>query len=183
MSKSEKVPYREALMAALALEAKLAPACERTLIAGSIRRERPTIGDIELVVEPSYAPVTDMFGQEAGRRSLLDDALAGMPLAYTKNGERYKQFLWRGMQVDLFIATRETWGAVAAIRTGSAEFTRWLVTGRRHGGGCPSHLSVRDARVFGPEGLLDTSTEELFFAALEQPCVAPAERDEGRWRR
>lgn len=71
-----------------------------------------------------------------------------------------------GVGVDLFIASRETWGCVATIRTGSADFTHWLVTPRRQGG-----------RAF------ETREELDVFAALDVAWVEPAERAAGRWRR
>lgn len=185
MSKhTNKLPYVDALSLAQLLERRLAPACERILIAGSIRRRTSEVGDIELVAQPKMEAELDMFGFPASERSLLDDALTELRTeGYTKNGERYKQFIYEGVTVDLFIATRETWGAVATIRTGSADFTHWLVTSRRHGGGCPAGLKVSGARVVYEHGgePLDTSTEELFFAALEQPWVEPVDRVEGRW--
>jgi DNA polymerase/3'-5' exonuclease PolX len=188
MSKhATKMAYADALALAEHLQGLLAPACERILIAGSIRRRKREIGDIELVAQPKLEPVLDMFGDATSYRSLLDDRLTLLPTeGYTKNGDKYKQFIYEGETVDLFIATQETWGAVATIRTGSADFTHWLVTSRRNGGGCPSGLKIRDARVCyenvsGPA--FDTDTEEKFFAVLEQPWIDPVQRIDGRWKR
>jgi DNA polymerase/3'-5' exonuclease PolX len=189
MSKAtHKLPYADALSLAELLERRLAPSCERILIAGSIRRRKSEVGDIELVAQPKLTPELDMFGLETGNQySQLDDALSGLSTeGYTKNGDKYKQFSYEGVTVDLFIATRETWGAIATIRTGSADFTHWLVTSKRHGGGCPSGLKVREGRVCyenvsGPA--FDTSTEEKFFQVLEQRWVEPIERVDGRWKR
>src|SRR4051794_3926486 len=108
MSKGDKMPYQAALEVAQALETRLAFVCERMLIAGSLRRRTSEVGDLELVVLPKYEPIEDMFGALCGQYSLLDDALADIAPARTKDGERYKQFVWEGMPVDLFIASRET---------------------------------------------------------------------------
>jgi len=99
-----------------------------------------------------------------------------------KNGERYKQFLWHGVSVDLFIATPDTWGCVATIRTGSADFTRWLVTSRRYGGACPSHLKFGEGRIAEGVHLLETREEADVFNALGIPWVEPVDRVTGRWR-
>lgn len=48
--------HSEALAVAEALRDYLAPACVRIEIAGSIRREKPEVKDIELVCEPSMVP-------------------------------------------------------------------------------------------------------------------------------
>lgn len=179
-----KIPYAEAIAAAEILKGKLAPGCERTLIAGSLRRGKPEVGDIELVVMPKVEASLDLFGAAVGVHSLLDDVLAELKTeGYTKNGERYKQFIWHGYSVDLFIATLDTWGCVATIRTGSADFTHWLVSPRRQGGGCPSHLKFSEGRIVENGKRLDTPEEADVFAALNQPWVEPAERIAGRWVR
>lgn len=179
-----KILYPEALAAAQILQGKIAPACERTLIAGSLRRGKPEVGDIELVVMPKVEVELDMFGAAAGVHSLLDDVLATLKTeGYTKNGERYKQFIWRGYSIDLFIATRDTWGCVATIRTGSADFTHWLVSPRRMGGGCPSHLRFSEGRIIENGKPLETPEEHDVFAALEQRWVEPIDRIAGRWAR
>ena len=183
MSKGDKIPYRAALDVAQALETALALTCERTLIAGSLRRHKAEVGDLELVVMPKLEVVTDMFGEAVGQRSLLDDALADIAPMRTKDGSRYKQFVWEGFPVDLFIATREAWGCIATIRTGSADFTHWLVSSRRQGGGCPSHLRFSEGRLMDGATALDTSEERLLFAALEQDWIEPVDRNDGRWRR
>ena len=184
MSKAEtKIPYADALAVAQALEARLRSSCTRTLIAGSLRRRKSEVGDLELVVQPITAPLYDMFGELCGEHSLLDDALADLAPVRQKNGERYKAFVWEGMPVDLFIATRETWGCIATIRTGSADFTHWLVTNRRHGGGSPAHLRFAEGRVWLADQAMETTAEEDLFNLLEQPWVDPTERIAGRWKR
>ena len=180
----KQVSYQAALAVAQALEAQLRPACERVLIAGSLRRQRAEIGDIELVVLPRMRPVEDMFGMIVGHVSALDDALAGLAPTFRKNGEKFKQFDFEHLPIDLFIASPETWGCIATIRTGSSDFSHWLVSPRRAGGGCPSHLSFRDGRIVANGGAAIATPEERdVFAALELPWVEPAERAAGRWRR
>jgi DNA polymerase/3'-5' exonuclease PolX len=182
MSTGDKILYAAALAVAQALATILAPVCERVLIAGSLRRQKEEVGDLELVVLPKTEAILDLFGEPCGERSLLDDALADIAPVRTKDGERYKQFMWEGMPVDLFIATRDTWGCVATIRTGSADFTRWLVTSRRQGGACPSHLNFKEGRLWLGETALETPEELDVFDALNQRWIEPIERIAGRWR-
>lgn len=185
MSTATKTPFADAYAVAIDLLNRLDRACDRLLIAGSLRRQKREIGDIELVVLPRMDPVADLFGESVPglARSVLDDALAQLgDLHYTKNGERYKQFECEGRSIDLFIATPETWGCVATIRTGSADFSKWLVTARKYGGACPSHLHFKDGRIWNGARALDTPGEHDVFAALEQPWVEPVDRKEGLWR-
>src|SRR5688572_20448259 len=51
MSKT-KFPHAAALKVAEELQAMIAPACQRIAIAGSLRRLKPEVGDIELLYVP-----------------------------------------------------------------------------------------------------------------------------------
>ena len=179
----DKMHYLVAIKVAQALERMLAPACERILIAGSLRRKKVEVGDIELVVMPKTETLADLFGAPTGEHSLLDEALAGLGVRFLKNGAKYKQFTWDDCPIDLFIATRDTWGCIATIRTGSADFTHWLVSPRRMGGGCPSHLKFREGRIWEGDMALCTEEEADVFNALGQRWVEPADRIAGRWAR
>ena len=186
MSK-QPTPYAEALAKARALDAALAPACERALIAGSLRRKHAQVGDLELVVLPKTAAALDMFGSPGPPRSLLDEALARLGLTYSKDGPKFKQFSWQGMTCDLFICTAETWAVNATLRTGCAEFSQWLVTERRKGGAKPGHLTFRDAQLVANGRPLDLREERDLFEALDIPWIEPVERTPERtaqlWRR
>jgi DNA polymerase/3'-5' exonuclease PolX len=187
MSKSEtKMSYADALAIAEHLVNRLKPGCERIIIAGSLRRQKREIGDIEVVAQPKLTPALDLFGEPVAgmEHSGLDERLASLGTeGYTKNGPKYKQFIFGGASVDLFIASQETWGCVATIRTGSADFTHWLVTPRNKGGGCFSHLKFQEGRLMDGGKALDTSEERLLFVALEQDWIEPVDRIDGRWRR
>jgi len=131
-----KMPYTEARALADQLVAQLAPACERIEVAGSIRRKKEEVGDIEIVAIPKMETIRNLFGEAQGEVSLLNVRLSDMGWDVLKNGDKYKQFvLPGGISLDLFICRLATWGVIYTIRTGSADFTHWLVTNRQHGGG------------------------------------------------
>lgn len=54
------------------------PYCRRVQIAGSIRRERPEVKDIEIVAVPHMRFGEDLFGNPGEPYSVLDDALLKM---------------------------------------------------------------------------------------------------------
>jgi DNA polymerase/3'-5' exonuclease PolX len=177
MSSSTKRPYAEMLSIAESVTVLLWPACERILIAGSLRRHKATIGDIEIVAMPKTEAEYNLFGEVVGEASLLEAMLSRLDMHFTKNGPRYKQWtLPDGTQVDLFIATPETWGCVATIRTGSMEFSKSLMTSRRHGGRCPSHLKFKEGRIWNGGTALDTPEEKDVFAALGIDWIDPVWR-------
>ncbi|RLC82109.1 MAG: hypothetical protein DRI81_00600 [Chloroflexi bacterium] len=139
----------------------LAPYCERVEIAGSIRRGKAEVGDIEIVAEPVLS--LDLFGAPSPGPCALDGAIAGMVRSgylgeAIKNGLRYKQLaLPQGIKLDLFIVRPPAqWGVIFAIRTGPADFSRWLVTQRKLGGALPSYCRVKDGGVH--HGLTGKST-------------------------
>jgi hypothetical protein len=127
----------------------LRPACERIVIAGSIRREKAEVKDVEIVCLPIAR--MNLFGEPAGNvlAAEIEAAMAReVHLSWDRrtprNGERYKRLWWAGwnpsagIAVDLFIADRDNYGNTLAIRTGDADFARLLVTDRAHSGMMPS---------------------------------------------
>lgn len=156
---------------------RMAPACYKLEIAGSIRRRKPLVHDIEIVAEPYVDPVANLFGEPGHYRSRLDDLLAGLLeegvlhwFPFAKNGERLKQFHAldpNGIKVDLFIVRPPAqWGSIFTIRTGPAHYSHWLVTPRQRGGAMPSYLVHKDGGLYDGNQLIETPTEETFFETL-----------------
>lgn len=123
--------------------------CERIEIAGSLRRMRPVVGDIEIVCAPKFQIAKNLFNEE----SIIGNFLELAPFcewgAFTKNGSRYKQIALNvGINLDLFIVLPPAdWGVIFAIRTGPADFSRKCVTKRNMGGYLPSDCRVEDGQV------------------------------------
>lgn len=138
MSTGTKFPLAQARRMAETLCADLAPHCTRIEIAGSIRRARPLVGDIEIVCIPKEVRVeagTDIFGTPLpGAVKQRDPGFVAVVKRYTSThvkGQaatgRSVQIITRtGVKVDLFMATPDNWGYILAIRTGSAEFSQSL---------------------------------------------------------
>lgn len=129
------------------LLAQLAPACDRIMIAGSLRRQKPEPKDIELCCIPSLGvyEVRDMFDLVSNTHVVnrLTDLLAtfihpGGPWQYDtetpRNGEKYKRLrhVTSGICCDLFITDVRRWGYTFTVRTGPAEFSHALVTRALH---------------------------------------------------
>jgi DNA polymerase (family 10) len=191
MSTGTRLPLAEAQHIAGQIYGQLDPSCERLAIAGSIRRRRPDVGDIELVAVPRFlTEYVDLWGGTT-QRSLLDAALAREEaervLERISGGERYVKLrhLRSGLQVDLFICLPPAqWGVILAVRTGPADFSQWLVNlARRQGNhvaGGALRLGLRDhstpAEKLCTCPVIPTPTERDFFAALGARYVEPAER-------
>jgi DNA polymerase/3'-5' exonuclease PolX len=178
MSESIKRPLAQMQAIAAGLVERLRPACRRIEIAGSIRRQKPEIGDIEIVAIPKY--MTDLFGEPTAF-SELDELMVDWPVVFKKNGQKYKQFVFTGKggdiyTVDLFLPSVETWGCVYMIRTGSADFSRRMVTKQSMGGLMPNDLSVSDGRVWRNGATLDTPEEADVFKLWGMGFVEPKDR-------
>ena len=207
MSTKSKIFLADARLAAEAIVQLLEPACERSVIAGSIRRQAALVGDIEILCQPRLGPhweidhVSDVdrhveWLMPAPKGTLAFDNGEGMPpdcgLRWNSqkpaNGRCYKRLIWVGQSgpveripVDLFcVLAAASWGALLAIRTGPAEFSRGLVTQRGQGGAMPHGMQQRDGALWGPAGKIQTPEEEDYFVALGLPYWPPEERSAER---
>lgn len=127
-----------------ALVENLSPGTERIAVAGSVRRRKPDVKDIELVVIPRFRtePVPDAQGglfapaptmrvnemREIVERLEANDRLTVIkpntqeiiPWHVNDDGKYWRLYLHRqGIKVDVFLQTPETWGLNFLIRTGS----------------------------------------------------------------
>lgn len=143
---------------AAAFKAAFPPACyERWQVAGSIRRRRPGIGDVEHVVIPAITSKPDiegMFGQTIESNALWDyldamvdngdaskhvygksnknqskiiDGVLVPPNPTYRWGPIYRGVDYAGMTHEIFLATPETWGSILLIRTGPAWFSQYVM--------------------------------------------------------
>ena len=159
----------------------LRPFCERAEVAGSLRRGKAEVGDIEIVAQPILRPVRGLFGDVMG----MENALETFPWAawgqIVKSGPRYKQLITpqgpKCATLDVFIVLPPAqWGLIYLLRTGPADFSRWVVTPRRKGGGLPSHLRVKDGAIWSGKEIIPTPTEADVFRLLGMDYIPPAQR-------
>ncbi|MDO8513940.1 MAG: hypothetical protein Q7S50_00125 [bacterium] len=168
-SADKKFPYAEALEIASAVLEQLRSHCIRIEIAGSIRRKKPMVGDIEIVAIPKpYS--TGMF----------EDGLASVVNQWEKvKGEmiygkvKYTQrILPEGIKLDLFFLEESNWGHLFAIRTGSDEYSkmlalRWTQRGFKSDGG----YLFRDGERY------ESREEADLFKIVGLPYAEPEDRN------
>ena len=180
MSTNTRIGYQLGMEFADKVIETLQPFCARIEVAGSLRRKKATIGDIELVLIPH--PQTDLFDNPSHIKQYdymaLVNTLTTNGYKFVKNGFMYKQVLHPSglVAVDLFITTPEKWGCVFTIRTGSAEFSHRLVTPKNLGGLCPSNLKFREGRLINGDNVLETPEESDVFTALGIEWIEPENR-------
>jgi DNA polymerase/3'-5' exonuclease PolX len=189
-----RIPLAEARESAGEVIDLLAPWCERIEIAGSIRRGRPDIGDIEIVCRPILQESLDLFGAiVVERRNMLDEWVAELLAdgvfghrpdknGHNAVGERYKRLTYDGIPLDLFsVLEPAQWGVIFAIRTGSSGFSHRLVTPISQGGWMPPTMNVKDGALWKNGNPIPVPEEVDLFAALGRDFVDPKDRYAPEW--
>lgn len=166
------LPIQRAFRVADRIVAALAPYCRRIEIAGSIRRGRPTVGDIDLVALPHP-------GQLEG---LLSRARAHCQVV-TSGPQATVLTMQDGTQVDLWIAHADddgdlfrkrpsNWGTLLLCRTGSKDHNVWLASRAKAMG---LHWQPHQGVLRG-EDVVASREESDVYAALGLPWIPPVFR-------
>jgi len=118
----------------------LKPKCERIVVAGSIRRRRPDVGDIEVLAIPSITYTNDLFGEPTTEMNALDAYLKSLILGGPRReqvfdyrlssnrrrtyGPLNKLLVHRpsGIPVDIFSTDAKNFGMALMVRTGPREW-------------------------------------------------------------
>ena len=161
------------------LKALLEPVCQRVEIAGSIRRQKPEVGDIELLVIPKH-------GGLAGEVDLLDQEIIDLMrrgvLGYRLNklgsrvyGPKNKLMLHvpSGIGVDIFSTDLECWPVALVVRTGSAETNKRIAMAAIRKGW---HLRAYGRGFTTPDGEVICHSERDVFEFVGIPYMEPWER-------
>lgn len=157
----------------------VSPAMDRVEVAGSIRRLKPIVGDVELVGIPADRNRLIRLLSDVGQ--FIKPGTPGAVPWTPKQDSRYLRMrLPNGMNLDFFLGTPDNWGGLFMMRTGSAAgkdgnpfngfvpriFKRWKVMS---GGG-----RMTDAMPTMPTGeQLSVPEEQDFFDLLEMDFVPP----------
>lgn len=170
MSSGRKIPWPIAAELAQRFCQDLLPVAKRVKTAGSVRRRKPEVGDIEIVVEPVVREV-GLFNENLPDVDLIR-SVADRWGTIKKGGLKMIQVeIPEGICVDLFVVTPPAqWGSILAIRTGPVELGKHAVTCMRERG----FRHVEGHVVEEASGqLIPTPREEDFFAVAGLPCLAP----------
>lgn len=166
----------------------LHPMCSSLMIAGSIRRERSEVGDIDIVaipkqtvtVGPLGGPVS--FPEDTVWKLLFPKELKKANLVIEASGSELIRCTFPdGFQVDIYRARPETWGVILLVRTGSKEHNVKLCSIAKSKG---LKLSASDGVIktissgcLTAEKVIASRTEEEIFQVLGLPFVEPKNRE------
>jgi DNA polymerase/3'-5' exonuclease PolX len=133
--------YEKARKLAIEAGERLKPYCEIIKIAGSVRRRKYDIKDIELICIPHKAVLTssDLFGQSTTQTIISDGYITEVKrLGSILNGQfggRYMRVKFRDTFIDIFTPQAYDFWRQYVIRTGSAAYihsyiaSAWLKKG------------------------------------------------------
>ena len=196
MSKGTKQPLAKARNIAWILVERMRPYCERIEVGGSVRRGEPWVGDIEIVVVPKMGTqITRPAGlfepaKEEPKNLLweyLDGLMAQGAIAHPAVkgwGNLYRKFvlttdMGQSYKIDVFTAEMGNWGNQLLIRTGSREFSTFMVTERARGGALPAGYQHKGGWLYGPDGaVVPLYREEDWFEVCGLDFVLPAQRSQ-----
>ena len=177
-----KIDLHEAESIAKSVLGHIMPSLDRGEIAGSVRRKKQIVGDIEIVaISNQRDRLLDLLS-EVGQH--IKPGVPGVvPWDPKINAKYLRVRLAEGMNLDLFMASPENWGGLYLMRTGSGSDER----GNSFNGFTPGIFS-RFKKLSGggrmtncmptmPSGeQLWIPEEKDFFDLLEMDFVPPEER-------
>ena len=153
---------------------KFLPYCDRIEVAGSIRRERQNVGDLELVCIPKTVTVSDgMFEEKSERDPNFVRLVNKFPRVKGNGSGKYTQIYIEDQDInlDLFMTTPEQWGVIFMIRTGSDQFSKRMMWSIKPG------YKVDEGFLKDQEGNIVPCFEEKdFFTITKMDYVLPTLR-------
>lgn len=181
-----KIDLKEAQEVATKVFHHLKPAMDRLQVAGSIRRMKPVVGDVELVGITSSRDKLLKLIEDIGQ-TIKPSVPGVIPWTPRVDARYIRVRLDQGINLDLFLARPENWGGLLMMRTGSATGP----DGNMYNGFVPSMFG-RFKRMSGGGRMTDcmptmptgeqlwVPEEQDFFDLLEMDFVPPEERVDSR---
>lgn len=137
----------------------LEPYCSRIAVAGSVRRQRPKVHDVDIVLIPgdpwSLMAILRQYG--------------------AKGGDKIQKLSWKVMPVDIYFADERSWATLLLIRTGSMEHNIMMCSKAKEIG---YQLKANGSGLLNRDGQrIAGESEESIFAALGMRYKEPKARE------
>jgi DNA polymerase (family 10) len=147
----------------LAADLRSVPGVGEVVVAGSFRRMKETVGDLDILAAASEPQrVMDRFARYPEVKKLL-----------ASGGTRASAVLACGIQVDLRVVAPESFGAALVYFTGSKAHNIALRRLAQELG-----LKINEYGVFRGRERIAGETEASVYAAAGLPCIAPELRED-----
>jgi hypothetical protein len=201
MSAGTRIPFADGLAIAVDIIRLLEGSYQRIAVAGSIRRGRADVGDVEILLIPNkrwHARTDELVTRGVLAKRLVNSA-GGKQLPRWGEKLRWAAHTASGANVDFYTADALNWGYQSILRTGPGEANDTLVTvdgvknRNGHVGILPRNLIFNGGRLWKlprpvaqryagdmtiPVGSVEIPTpeEEDVFAAVGLPWLPPDAR-------
>lgn len=159
------------------LKAQLEESCDRVEIAGSIRRQKPEVGDIELLCIPKFIGSVDQLDW-ALKKMVFEGAMA---LRLSRNGRRtygpknkLMVHVQSGIGVDFFSTTEECWPVSLVVRTGGKQTNIQISMAAQEKG---YQFRAYGSGFTTPSGEIVCRSEREVFEVVGLPYLEPWERE------
>jgi len=170
--------YPKAIQFANSLLREIQPYCRKVEIVGDIRRRCKEVKSIEILAVSREEEVFNLFGESVTAYLIIEDWVHSCGLNFAKNGAKYKNFIWNGDWINLYLTSPYQWGLHTrrvlrmALRTGNPHYASWLVTPKRKGGALPGMMCVKDEWLLCNNKQIVTQTEVNFYEAINVDCIS-----------
>ena len=189
--KGIRYPADQALQVAVDILTVLKPVCHRITIAGSLRRHKPFVGDIEILYIPKMEDIADpadLFKNPIPT-NLVDRTLKRWKDANVL-APRLKEdgpLTWgsliklsthvrSGIPVDFFAATKNNWWSLLVCRTGPAESNMQIcIAANQWGWTWDPYEGFKDRRT--GKLIRTPGSEADVFKAVNLPNLPPNKRE------
>lgn len=155
----------------------LSPLCERIQVAGSVRRSRPVVNDLDFVVllRPGQRAA---FEQRATQSAAVVKSGEDILIVRLKDGTQVDFYFARPPGADLLAPVPGNWGTVLLCRTGSKEHNIYLAQqAQRAGFRWETMIGITLAVDFSGRSVIASETEEDIFRALGMDFIPPEKRE------
>jgi DNA polymerase/3'-5' exonuclease PolX len=179
--REQRYPWPQAWIVAEEICDRLRAGCSRIVIAGSLRRRRPDVGDIEIL----YIPVIytapdpkDLFAvqtvnsadiriraMEAG--GILDRRLNFLGRQAYGPKNKLVRHIASGIPVDLFAATEENWFNYLVCRTGPADLNTRICMAAKEKGWKWNPYGAGYSNAAGEIQRMDSEAAVFSFVGME----------------
>lgn len=177
MSKNKnKMPLAIAKPTAERIVAFLEPHCSQIAIAGSIRRNKSEVSDIEIVCVVKYKERSDegFFIDEFSLAcASLGKFIKGRPVG------KYLRIMlnYYNIALDLFMTTPEQWGYIYLLRTGSADFSKTMVKRLKDMGYYMQGGQLYRSNLSPDQAPIPVPDEQTLFKLAKMDYVEPEKRE------
>jgi DNA polymerase/3'-5' exonuclease PolX len=172
----------EALSLASEFIALVGAQCDKISVAGSARRNKPMVNDIEIVAQPKGGALWGLL-DDMVKKGIITKALYGeVSPTHRWNGQKYRGLVYKGRRIEIFCGDEHNYGYQLWLRTGPDNQTdranTFVVTQIKY----KSPISLVEGRVMMGSRQVSVPDEHVWFGLLGLDFIHPSKRTESAYK-